>query len=206
MTHYKAFFVALLALVAGAFAENPENDECIWRTKLSPYEPVNGDLSLANYDYNNQGVCGSRSDRPAVWYEVRGRDADVTVMVCTNNDVITEFGVFPDCNSRDCTASHPQTYEPALCELGEWVNVTFFAEDNEQYFVHVRSDVANGVGSNFTIMYEDSSLDGPVTDAPTKAPTSSTGVIGGDDSDGSTANVVVSFLALASAALTVFVL
>lgn len=141
---------------------------------------MDGDITYANYDYNNQGVCGSRSDRPAVWYEVRGRGAQVTVKVCTNNEVITDFGVFPECNSRDCTGYPPQTFQPANCNETESVDFSWFAENNLQYFVHVRSDVLNGVGSNFTIVYEDESLDGPETDAPTRAPTPTTSVNGGN--------------------------
>ena len=47
---------------------------------------MNGDNSDANYDYNNQGVCGARSDRRALWYEINGIGKEVTVNVCTNND------------------------------------------------------------------------------------------------------------------------
>jgi hypothetical protein len=109
-------------------------------------------------------VCGPRSDRPAVWYEVRGRDAYVTVKVCTNNDVITDFGIFTECNSQLCLGSPAQTFEAANCEASESVDYRWFAENNIQYFVHVRSDVIDGIGSNFTIVFEDESLDGPVDD------------------------------------------
>jgi hypothetical protein len=145
-------------------SEVPENDKCIQREKLSPYVPVSGDVTEANFDYNNQGVCGPRSDRPSVWYEVRGRDAFVTVKVCTNNDVITDFGVFTECNTQLCLGAPGQVYEPANCEDEESTDYRWFAEDNVQYFVHVRSDIVNGTGSNFTIVFEDESLDGPIGD------------------------------------------
>lgn len=148
----------------------PDNDRCINREILKPYIPVEGDNTGANFDYNNQGVCGSRSDRPAIWYEVRGRGAQVTVKVCTNNEVITDFGVITECNTRKCQGAPPQTFEAANCDLGESVDYSWFAEDDIQYFVHVRADVLNGVGSNFTIVYEDESLDGPLSEAPTFAP------------------------------------
>lgn len=109
-------------------------------------------------------MCGPRSDRPSVWYEVRGRGADVTVKVCTNNDVITDFGVFSECNSQLCVGAPDQLLEPSNCEEDEYTNFTWFAKRNLQYFVHVRSDVVDGVGSNFTIVFEDASLDGPVED------------------------------------------
>lgn len=153
-------------MVGIAVAQVPDNDRCIQREKLRPYEPVYGNVTEANYDYNNQGVCGARSDRPSVWYEVRGRNADVTVKVCTNNDVITDFGVFTKCNTQLCLGHPGQTTEPSNCEDNESANFTWFAENNVQYFVHVRSDVQlnNEIGSNFTIVYEDASLDGPIDD------------------------------------------
>ena len=131
---------------------------------MQPYEPVFGNVTQANFDYNNQGVCGPRSDRPAVWYEVRGREAFVTVKVCTNNDVITDFGVFTECNTQLCLGAPDQTFEAANCEDDKSVDYRWFAETGVQYFVHVRSDVIDGIGSNFTIVFEDESLDGPVDD------------------------------------------
>ena len=148
---------------------------------------MDGNNTEANFDYNNQGVCGSRSDRPAIWYEVKGRGAEVIVKVCSNNGVITDFGVLLECNSRLCEGAPPQTFEVADCALGQSVDYTWFAEDNTQYFIQVRSDVIDGVGSNFTIVYEDESLDGPLTDSPTRSP-SSTSNLNGDDDDDSAAS------------------
>lgn len=141
-------------------AQVPENDRCIQREKLRPNEPVYGNVTEANFDYLNQGVCGPRSDRASVWYEVRGRDARVTVKVCTNNEIITDYGIILECNTQKCLGAPPQTFEPANCDLGESVDYSWVAEKNVQYFVHVRSDVIDGVGSNFTIVYEDDSVDG----------------------------------------------
>ena len=67
----------------------PPNDRCIDSITLVEGVPVNGDNSDANYDYNNQGVCGARSDRRALWYEINGIGKEVTVNVCTNNDKST---------------------------------------------------------------------------------------------------------------------
>lgn len=149
--------VVSLSLLA---AQVPENDRCIQREKLRPYEPVTANLTGANFDYLNQGVCGPRSDRPSVWYEVLGRGAQVTVKVCTNNNIITDFGIILECNTQKCQGAPAQTFEPADCDLEEYVDYSWVAERNTQYFVHVRSDVIDGIGSNFTIVYEDESLDG----------------------------------------------
>ena len=149
----------------------PENDRCIQREILKPYIPVTGDNTNANFDYNAQGVCGSRSDRQALWYEVLGRGAMVKVSVCTNNDIITDFGVLLECNTQLCEGAPPQTFEPANCDLGESIDFSWMAENNMKYYVHVRSDIVDGVGSNFTIVYEDESLDGPLkTESPTESP------------------------------------
>lgn len=168
-------------LVLSTGAQLPDNDRCINREILEPFIPVDGNNTEANFDYNNQGVCGPRSDRRAMWYEVKGRGADVTLKVCTNNEVITDFGVFKECNSRKCEGWPPQTFEPANCALNQSVDFGWFAEDNVQYFVQVRADLVDGVGSNFTIMYEDESLDGPLTDSPTRSPSSSSELNGGDE-------------------------
>jgi hypothetical protein len=193
-----------------AASQVPDNDKCIQREKLSPYEPVFGNLTEANFDYYNQGVCGPRSDRPSVWYEVRGRDAFVTVKVCTNNDVITDFGVFTECNSQLCLGAPVQTTEPSNCEDGESTDFRWFGENNVQYFVHVRSDVADGVGSNFTIVYEDESLDGPIdgddqgTDDTDNATPGSPVSPSGGGSAGSFVTPGWSILALASSGLALF--
>lgn len=146
--------VVALGLMAGAWAQAPVNDQCIYRIKLEPDEPVYGNVTEANFDYHNQGVCGPRSDRAGVWYEVRGEGVQVTVKVCTNNEVITDFGVFLECNSQKCQGAPSQTFEPANCDEQEYVSYNWTAERDVQYFVHVRSDVLDGVGSNFTIVYE----------------------------------------------------
>jgi hypothetical protein len=115
----------------------------------------------------------------------------VTVSVCTNNDIITDYGVFPECNSQVCVGAPKQTMAPDKCEDGEAKEFTWMAEDGEQYYVHVRSDVTSGVGTNFTIVYMEAD----------------DGRDGDGASGGSGASVVVlsSLLILgASAAATVF--
>lgn len=142
------------------------NDQCIYRIKLEPGVPVYGNTTEANFDYLNQGVCGPRSDRPGVWYEVRGTGTQVTVKVCTNNDVITDFGVFEQCNSQKCQGAPAQTFEPADCAQNQSVKYNWTADRDVQYFIHVRSDVVDGVGSNFTIEYEPTNPPTPKSSAP----------------------------------------
>jgi len=110
---------------------------------------VNGDNSEANYDYNNQGVCGARSDRRAVWYEINGIGKEVTINLCTNNDKLTDFGVFRTCNTQNCLGAPPQQFGASDCDALESNEYSFLAENGESYYVHVRSDVLfEGVGSN----------------------------------------------------------
>ena len=112
-------------------------------------EKVNGDNSDANFDYNNQGVCGSRSDRRAVWYEINGAGKEVTVNVCTNNEQITDFGVFRACNTQNCLGGPPQQRVLSNCDADESNEYVFFGNEGESYYIHVRSDVVfEGVGSN----------------------------------------------------------
>ena len=115
--------------------------------------PVRADNSLANFDFHNQGVCGPRSDRSALWYEVAGTGDEVTISVCSNNGVITDFGVFPECNSQVCVAATQQYATAPDCGAGESIDVSFATKNKERYFVHVRADVVDGVGSDFNITY-----------------------------------------------------
>lgn len=143
----------------------PPNDRCIDSITLTTGEKVGGDNSDANFDYNNQGVCGPRSDRRAVWYEINGIGKEVTVNVCTNNEKLTDFGVFRACNTQNCLGAPPQQRTIADCEAEESNEYKFLARDGESYYVHVRSDVLfEGEGSNFTIWYTEP------TDEPTVAP------------------------------------
>jgi hypothetical protein len=162
----------------------PENDRCVEATRLEPGVPVNGDNSHANFDFVNQGACGLLSDRPGVWYEVVGSmGKEVTLSVCTNNNIIAQFGVFDQCNGNNANACHgfsPQTTEPQNCEEGEAVDYSWIAEDGESYYVHVRSNWSqdNG-GAQFTIVYDyaeeivapSESPSASVSSAPTALPT-----------------------------------
>jgi hypothetical protein len=114
----------------------------------------NGDNSFANFDYNNQGVCGSRSDRRAVWYEIFGIGKEVTVNLCTNNDQITDFGIFNTCNTQNCLGAPPQQLQATDCNGEESNTYAFLAEKGESYYVHVRSDVVfEGEGSNVSFFF-----------------------------------------------------
>jgi hypothetical protein len=109
---------------------------------------VDGDNSEANFDYNNQGVCGARSDRRAVWYEINGVGKEVTVYLCTNNGKLMDFGVFRACNTQNCLGFPPQQREIASCDNDESNEYVFMAEEGESYYIHVRSDVLfEGSGS-----------------------------------------------------------
>jgi hypothetical protein len=144
----------------------PVNDRCVNAITLEPFVAVEGDNTDANYDYINQGVCGARSDRRALWYEIIGKDKEVTVYVCTNNGKTTDYGVFTQCNTQNCLGYPPQLTEPADCEDNEANIYSFMADLGERYFVHVRSDTLDPEGSNFTIWYEEP------TEAPTVTPSS----------------------------------
>lgn len=142
----------------------PPNDRCVDAITLEPGVPVEGDNTEANYDFINQGVCGPRSDRRALWYEIIGRGKPVTVYVCTNNEKETDYGVFHTCNTQNCVGFPPQLPESANCDEGDAHEFVFEAENGEDYFVHVRSDTLDPEGSNFTIWYTEPS------DSPTTAP------------------------------------
>jgi hypothetical protein len=135
---------------------------------LQEGEPVEGDNTDANYDFINQGVCGPRSDRRALWYEIIGTGKEVTVNVCTNNEKITDFGVFLKCNTQQCKGYPPQLEEPANCDDDNANTYAFVADVGVAYYVHVRSDTLDPVGSNFTIWYTEPSEE--PTPAPDSAP------------------------------------
>lgn len=148
-----SILAALLFLASSGVAQPesavPVNDRCVDAITLTMGEMVTGDNSFANHDYSNQGVCGPRSDRRAVWYEILGEGKEVTVNVCTNNGQITDFGIFRVCNTQNCLGAPPQQREVANCEDDESNEYVFFGNEGESYFVHVRSDVfIQGVGSN----------------------------------------------------------
>lgn len=127
-------------------------------------EPEEGDNTDANYDFINQGVCGARSDRRAVWYEINGIGKEVTVYVCTNNDKLTDYGVFTQCNTQKCEGFPPQQTNITNCDDDEANTYSFMAENGESYYVHVRSDTLDPEGTNFTIWYTEPS------DEPSSAP------------------------------------
>jgi hypothetical protein len=118
---------------------------------------VDGDVSNANFDFNSQGVCGARSDRSALWYRITGTGREVTVQLCTNNGLITDFGVFNLCNSKDCKGFPAvNTGEIYACAQNQTLDYTFVAQEDEWYYVHVRSDIGdinNRNGSDFTLQY-----------------------------------------------------
>jgi hypothetical protein len=138
----------------------PPNDRCVGATTLEEGVEVMGDNSDANFDYNSQGICGSRSDRRAVWYQIFGTGLEVTVSVCNNNEAVTDFGVFFNCNDQLCLGNPEQQDVLSNCADGDAVTYTFLAEVGENYYVHVRADTdAEGVGSMFTIKYTEPETD-----------------------------------------------
>jgi len=170
-------------------AAKPPNDRCIDAVTLVAGEKILGDNSDANYDYNNQGVCGARSDRRAVWFEINGKGKEVTVNICSNNDKLTDFGIFSACNTQNCLGFPPQQKVVSDCAADESNEYAFVAEDGESYYVHVRSDVVfEGAGSNFTIWYTEP------TDAPTETPVAGETVETTEPSGGASSyNILIPF-------------
>jgi hypothetical protein len=144
----------------------PENDQCVNAVLLVEGEPATGNNTEANYDFINQGVCGARSDRRALWYEIIGVGKEATVYVCTNNDKLTDYGVFTQCNTQNCQGHPPQQANVTSCDEDEANIYSFLAANGESYYVHVRSDTLDPEGSNFTIWYTEPS------DEPSAAPLS----------------------------------
>lgn len=184
--HYTKYIAIALLFLSGidviVFA-TPPNDRCIDSITLTMGEKVNGDNSEANYDYNNQGVCGPRSDRRAVWYEINGIGKEATINLCTNNEKLTDFGVFRACNTQNCLGAPPQQRVLSNCDAEESNEYTFLANDGESYYIHVRSDVVfEGEGSNFTIWYTEP------TDEPTAAPMTEETMPSGTVSNSSVSN------------------
>mmetsp|Transcript_9559 Transcript_9559/g.23816 ORF Transcript_9559/g.23816 Transcript_9559/m.23816 type:complete len:205 (+) Transcript_9559:120-734(+) len=162
---HRIISLLLLASSSLVVVAVPPNDRCIDSVTLEPFVKVDGDNTEANFDYNNQGVCGSRSDRRAVWYEINGAGKEVTVNVCTNNEQLTDFGVFRACNTQNCLGAPPQQFVVANCDDEESNEYVFFGNEGESYYIHVRSDVVfEGVGTKHTIWYTEP------TDPPTVAP------------------------------------
>lgn len=81
--------------------------------------------------------------------------------VCTNNDEIADYGIFTECNSINnahCVGFTRQQTEIASCALNQTLDLTFTAQEDQWYYVHVRSGELGdpiGVGSVFTIIYEE---------------------------------------------------
>eukprot|EP00980_Cylindrotheca_fusiformis_P004601 scaffold982_cov139-Cylindrotheca_fusiformis.AAC.14 len=150
-------FLTLLPTPCHVTAAQPSNDRCVNARPLIANEPVDGDVSNANFDFNAQGVCGARSDRSALWYRITGTGREITVQLCTNNDKVTDFGVFLACNSQLCKGFPPvNTGEIFDCAQNKTLDYTFAAQEDTFYYVHVRSDIEsvdNPNGSQFTVGY-----------------------------------------------------
>mmetsp|Transcript_20220 Transcript_20220/g.47359 ORF Transcript_20220/g.47359 Transcript_20220/m.47359 type:complete len:211 (-) Transcript_20220:604-1236(-) len=177
----------------------PPNDRCVDSITLVPFEKIIGDNSDANYDFVNQGVCGARSDRRAVWYEINGKGKEVTVNLCTNNDKLTDFGVFTYCNTQKCLGAPPQQKEVTNCDADESNEFSFLALNGNSYYIHVRSDVLfEGEGSNFTIWYTEPTDEPTATPVVEEAEPSETDITPTEPSSGERAttfyNTVVSFM------------
>jgi hypothetical protein len=129
-----------------------------------------GDNTEANFDYLNQGVCGARSDRRALWYEIVGTGKMATVSVCTNNDMVTDFGVFHECNNQDCAGAPQQQTESKNCDKNETVVLELMLDKDENYFIHVRADwIVGEGGTNFTVWYTEEGSDESTDDVADSA-------------------------------------
>ena len=146
-------------------AQAPANDNCIDAQLLEPDVTVNGDNTKANFDFVNQGICGPRSDRVGVWYKIVGKGVKTTVSVCTTNDKVVDFGVLNVCNSNDqtaCVGFPSQTDTVFSCADDEFSTYEWVAEEEENYFVHVRADIdADKVGASFNVSYSEEGTDSP---------------------------------------------
>ena len=69
--------------------------------------------------------------------------------------------------SQTCLGYPPQQDLLSNCDEGKFVEYTFFAENKETYFVHVRGHWYGGAGSNFNIVYTESEED-PVIPTPSQ--------------------------------------
>jgi hypothetical protein len=73
-----------------------------------------------------------------------------TVSVCTNNDMVTDFGVFHECNNQDCAGVPQHQTESQNCT----VELKLMLDKDKNYFIHVRADWINDEGgTNFTVWY-----------------------------------------------------
>ncbi|CAJ1960915.1 unnamed protein product [Cylindrotheca closterium] len=155
-----------LPFIAAQGGVAPPNDRCVNAEPLVANEPTDGDTSFGNFDFNAQGVCGARSDRASLWYRITGTGREVTVQVCTNNGKITDYGVLTLCNSQNCQG-FPAVNTGLIydCAQNNTLDYRFIAEDQEWYYVHVRSDIGDinaRNGSKFTVQYLEDEDDEPV--------------------------------------------
>ena len=145
-----ALFLFCLFPASGAV---PPNDRCVDAFLLQPGVPLNGDVTEANFDFSSQGVCGPNSDRSGIWYEIIGSGGKVTVEVCTNNEDITNVGIFFECDANSCIGFPDQQDVVKSCANNDTIAYTFLANDGFDYYVQVRSDIFFGSGTQFTIVY-----------------------------------------------------
>jgi hypothetical protein len=133
----------------------PSNDRCIAATQLLPDVPIQGSNANANFDFNNQAVCGPRSDRRAVWYSITGNGNPFTAHLCSNDDEeIVNFGVFRECNSQNCQGFPDVDLANLIfkCEDDVSQPYSWLAEVGSRYFFHVRGPEE---GANFSFIVDD---------------------------------------------------
>ena len=154
----------------------PPNDRCVDAIEMENGIPYEGDVSDANFDFTNQGVCGPNSDTSGIWYKIIGTGTEATVDVCTKNEKITTFGILLACNNNDpsvCRGHPSQTEEIMNCGMQN-LTYSFTTVEDTLYFVNVRSKVEQpGVGgSMFTVVYTHEPVPVTPTMAPVMPPTS----------------------------------
>jgi hypothetical protein len=145
--------------------QDPTNDQCADAVMLEAGVKVTGTIKYSSSDFTDANLCGLHSDFPGIWYSILGGGSNVTVHVCTNNEVITDFGIFGECDTNICISSPPAPSTISSCAGNSTNSLFFFADVDVVYNIHVRSELLTD-GSNFEIWYEGSSTVTDITSLP----------------------------------------
>ena len=119
------------------------NNDCFNSIPVELGVEVVGTNGGSSFDFVDEGLCGARSDLPAVWYEVVGNGFEYVATVCTTTVLPVNFGVFQGCDKRNCVGSSEEAIAYGCSTY------SFHTFIGEKYHFQVRGD--DGIGFKLTV-------------------------------------------------------
>jgi hypothetical protein len=159
---FASFFSILVLPVhtAGATGISGEenlaaNNRCVNAIPLDFGVPFEGTNADSVFDYFDAEYCGPQSSLPGVWYRVAGGGDKPCLKssVCTTNGVLTRYSIITTCNTPEGSClGFPTEFSMANCEDNESIDYSWESTTGVDYFIQIRSDLAERANFNVTVV------------------------------------------------------